>query len=168
MKQIEFKEVAHLYLGCEAIETLHDNKCILNEVRKDGTCHVVGDFLFTDLLAAHYIKPLLHPLSSMTEDEAIELFKNISLLDLSECTFDFIEDEGSFCINAEIRGRVIDAMEMRINSDLVYMMNNNGSFSPLNPQSEATLFFLLKHFDLFNLIENNQAIDATKTEHVNQ
>ncbi|MDB5199164.1 MAG: hypothetical protein JWO92_1127 [Chitinophagaceae bacterium] len=112
-------------------------------------------------LSTFDIKLLLRPLSDMTVEESIELFKKLSLYDLNECVFDIIEDEDSFCINAELEGRVIDAMSISVNSDIVEMMNNDGPFLPVNPQSQAFYFFLSKHFDLFGLIEAGLAIDAT-------
>lgn len=100
----------------------------------------------------------------MTEEEAVSLFKKVSLFYLNEdedCDFNIIDDEDGFCINAEVNGNVIDALKMSINSDIVEVMNNDGSFSPVNPQSQIFYFFLSKHFDLFGLIEAGLAIDKT-------
>lgn len=71
----KLSDYLHLYLGCEAIETLHDHKCIIHEVRKDGKCYVLGDALFSDLLDVNYIKPILRPLSDMTEEERREMMR---------------------------------------------------------------------------------------------
>lgn len=155
MSSIQLKEVIHFYLGCE-VETIN---------RFGGTqTYTISYSNIARLLGSGYVsvKPLLRPLSDMTESEVVELFKRVSLLDLGECVFDFHNDETEMWCNAELNGSVIDTITIK--GCRVEMMNNDGSFSPINPQATVFLFFLSKCFDLFNLIENNLAIDSAKTK----
>ena len=68
----------------------------------------------------------------MDEQKLIEIFKRVSLWDLSECKFEYEkEDTGNHWCNAELNGRVIDSIIW--DGNIFSMMNNNGTFSPLNP-----------------------------------
>lgn len=84
--------------------------------------------------------------TKVTNEELLQVFKKVSLLDLSGCEFEFGDghDEDSngwktiedgIWINAIIGGRVIDAIKW--DGNIFWMMNNGGDFSPLNPMSEA-------------------------------
>lgn len=156
----EFKDVAHLYLGCEFKTAVFDGGIFeidgvtKSEVERDEVIIISGGSEFY----ATETQPILRPLSDMTEQEFIELFKLCSLFDLSDCTFEFGDSERF--INAEFNGRIVDCIQI-VSGDCVMMMNNDRTFSPVNPQSQCFLFFLSKHFDLFGLIKSGQAIDAT-------
>lgn len=131
----------HLYLGCQVIK---GNE--INSTRLD----------YTGLLAIQaygywgIIKPILRPLSSITEEEAIEVFKKVSLFDLSECQFEFGENY-TYWINANLNGRVIDSINFV--GDNIEMMNSDGTYSPLNPIATVLQYYLSKSFDIFNLHE---------------
>jgi len=75
----------------------------------------------------------------MTKELLIYIFKKVSLMDLSECTFDYNEEPDGYYIkcwcNAELNGRVVDAIQYDRN--IFYMMNNDGTFNPLNPMIDA-------------------------------
>ena len=169
----ELKDYLHLYLGCDCrLDNKETGKLIgfdsrLHDAELEMVCYTIwldkeNDWsVYNDDKNFGRIKPILRPLSDMTE-EAIKLFQMLSLYDLKDCVFDFIEDESSFCINAELRGRVIDAMEVRISDfPIINMMNKDGSFSPVSNIQDIFMFLISKHFDLFGLIESGLAIDKT-------
>jgi hypothetical protein len=101
------------------------------------------------------VKLVLRPLSDMTDEERIDVFKKCSLFDLSDCNFEL----GDGWINAVFNGIVIDSI--RFIGDNIEMMDNDGGFSSINPISPIIEFYLSKHFDLFGLIEAGLAIDKT-------
>jgi hypothetical protein len=103
------------------------------------------------------VKPILRPLHDMTEEEAILLFKKVSLFDLSECEFEFGENYSTW-INANFKGRIIDSIKFV--GDNVEMMNNDGTFSAINPIHSVFEFYLSKGFDLFGLIDEGLAVNA--------
>lgn len=154
-----FKEVAHLYLGCLL---LMPSKY---EGQKDGIYEWTAKKSLDDYWQKHYgkgnWKPILRPLSSICEQELIEAIKEFSLIDLSDCEFisEIDKDDNTFYINAMHKGGVWDSM--MYNGVVLKMMNQGGDFDTMNPQSDWFLFLLSKQFDLFNLIESGQAIDAT-------
>lgn len=100
----------------------------------------------------------LRRLEDMTEEEAIELFRLCSLIDLSACNFEFFREDIGWCINALSETRVVDAISF--DNNIVSMMYNDGSLHPMNPQILAIHWLISRGFDLFNLIENGLAIDA--------
>ena len=127
----------------------------VTSVSGDGVSTSNGEFVLFNKA-----KPLLRPLDSMTEEEAIDVFKMVSLFDLSECKFEFGEN-GERWINASFGGRVIDSIKFI--GDNIEMMNNDGTFSAVNPIAFVMSYYLSKGFDLFSLIPNGEAIDKTKT-----
>jgi hypothetical protein len=133
MKQIEFKDVAHLYLGCKVV--YNDREYYLEGFHKYGLdysgrwIYIMNDADDATTVGIKDIKPLLRPLSSMTDKELRQIEKLLP-------SDDSIDDD-----------------------DAVEMLKSTGVLAKK---------LLEMNFDLFGLIENNQAIDATKTEHVNQ
>lgn len=82
----------------------------------------------------------------MTNKVLLRVFKKVSLIDLSECEFEYGNGDESdkngwtaveegLWINAMIGGRVVDAIKW--DGNIFWMMNNDGSMSPLNPQLPA-------------------------------
>lgn len=121
---MELKDVLHFYLGAECRMTKNSYHAV-HELRlsADHPFRLDGKLLdyFTQPTTKAELKPMLRKLSSMTEEEAIEVGVGIVQRDLG-------------------------------------MFNR-----PWSPQQFVWL--CNKHFDLFGLIESNQAIDInTKTE----
>lgn len=104
----------------------------------------------------------LRPLDSMTEEEKIELFKKVSLISLDDYDFEFIDDEresGTWGVNAlGVCGAVQDAIKWE--NSVLWAMNNDHTFSPINPQSDVFDWMVKKGFDLWNLIPRQLAIDS--------
>ncbi len=71
----------------------------------------------------------------MSDELLISVFKYVSLYDLSDCKFELGFDDGCKWCNAELNGRVIDCIQY--DGNIFHMMNNDGSFSPLNQMKSA-------------------------------
>lgn len=127
-KKIE--DYLHLYLGCDIQYQWHEDIITTNlSARFISEC--VGS------LACSNIKPLLRPLSSMTEEE------------YAQCAMIVFQKDGIKNIKTSaILGEGI--IRYGIKPDSVI-----GCF-------ELTKYLLSKHFDLFNLIPDGLAIDKSK------
>ena len=150
MKQ--FSEVAHLYIGCEVEFGFEGRKKIGKLV---GKVEPFGWQVFYPskvLVPYHNVKgklfkPLLRPLSDMTEEEAVELAK------LSEYEPDFND---------------VKIERNKYNDIIVSWQGNNESREVFNSTgelfycAEQFVYLLSRSFDLFGLIESGQAIDKTK------
>ncbi len=126
---VQWKDVAHLYLGCDVVID-YDPAGIAGMLI--DKCVGVSDYGIS--VSNGYIekfektKPILRKLDSMTEDEKKEL---ITINDA----------EGS-----------ISAISFNINSNLDFYFKRT-NFA-------VVAFLLSKYFDIFNLIDSGQAIDA--------
>lgn len=139
----ELKDVVHFYLGCECVDGA-------GSVGKIDTCGFDG-YIRTTPLNKHIkvkaflsgVKPILRPLSDMTEEEGRQY-----------ATYYGIDGYLSVTITEE-------------NGYVKISIGNSGHMASLFPlgqygQKPETLVYLLsKGFDLFGLIESGQAIDKT-------
>ncbi len=142
---IKFSEVAHLYLGCEVRNELVKINGTLIEVRKDRELE--------------YIKPILRPLSDITEDEMKELL--IKWYHPSEDMFVRLSDTIKFYPNEKKRAvKVGEGVAYSMFKDGIHKATGTLSFTRLNPVQ--TLYLLKQGFDLFGLIDNGEALDWTK------
>lgn len=82
----------------------------------------------------------------MTQETMLRVFKKVSLIDISECEFEYGDGlsadsngwksiEEGLWINAMVGGKVVDAIKW--DGNIFWMMNNDGSMSPLNPMMPA-------------------------------
>lgn len=75
-------------------------------------------------------------LQNMNKEKLVHVFKKVSLIDLSECSFEYdIDAEKKHWCNAWRNGAVVDAIIF--DGNLFYMMNNNATFDRLNPMWAA-------------------------------
>lgn len=132
----QFKEVAHLYLGCKCAYA--DANMKLWDIplgQRTGFTHPNGGKpcvreMSLQVLSQDYslITPILRPLSDMTNEEKDELgFKAFGVL-----------------------------------RDSLGAPTLPQRFVSIKWAARNTAYLLSKHFDLFGLIESGQAIDATK------
>lgn len=146
----ELKDYLHLYLGCE---------CIIENKLKVVLCGFEqnGHKIYPVIRLANYstkmvndfslIKLLLKPLSSMTEDEAIEITKPIVI-------YGDIPNAREYETFKNVFGRIVVSW-------------GKSHYEKYVPADEKTFtstqfqYLLSKHFDLFGLIESGLAIDAT-------
>lgn len=139
----ELKDYLHLYLGCEIIGTYRDasgSKGYLTGITNGG-CDCEIQFILEDGINVEeepyindiaQVKPILRPLSDMTEDEENE-----------------IEGEyGSYGLGEK---HLCNALK---NHDLRYVKKLDEAFGLIH-------YLLSKSFDIFGLIEAGLAIDAS-------
>lgn len=168
---IKFKEVAHLYLGCE-VEWGFDGRKKKGELVGKDERYGWQVFDPSNVIVPYQqcrielIKPLLRPLSSMTDEEVLAICKRacenvygdyrfskwtVGKSPHEMCHWDVTNKSSrhSFTVSS-IDGDVMlyDGQEV----DHVYINSNHR-------------FWYLKHgFDLFDLIPNGEAIDKTKQQ----
>lgn len=152
MKQ-ELKDYLHLYIGCEA-ELTYDTESFV----KVMTCDHVKKCCGRD----DWMKPILRPLSDMTEMEIIKLltivYKDIYNYtpDIGDCTF---HKEGLDSVGMKCLDRLDDSVlgfSIQVMRGIEY--STNGTYSVVN-QFKCTHWLLEHGFDLFGLIEANLAIN---------
>ena len=142
MNKIE--DYLHLYLGCEVIDSFTGLKGIMREVTLYSYRVEGSEGYWTKKTA----KPILRPLSSMAEEEAIELAK------LSEWEPHF---------------RDVKAERNKYNDWIVTWQGSNESREVFNATGECfycpeQFIWLLKNgFDLFELSESGLAISKNET-----
>lgn len=146
-----FKEVAHLYLGCKCFLGDKDWKPTNIPVElqapytdpnygKPYICEFDAHVMQTYL---HKAIPILHRLEDLTDNDAVELVALWSDLFLGVQKIDIMYGKLNF------KFRYISSNRIRTEQVKFYQLN-----------SDQFLFLLSKHYDLFNLIDNGQAIDA--------
>jgi hypothetical protein len=156
MVQVKRKNDTEYNVGrvCEITSKSNHGDWIV--VRFDDVIKVTSQTWETSTSNAHYfffgddyIVPILRPLSSMTEEEAIEVAR-------------VSEWEGHF--------RDVKVTKSKFDDLIVSWDGMPESREEFNATgeffycAEQFLYLLSKHFDLFNLIEEGLAIDATKAE----
>jgi hypothetical protein len=158
----DIRNYLHLYLGCEVIVKAKDNtgptiKGRLHSLDLKYNDCVVGAFDFS--ISEANIKPILRPLSDMTEEEAKELYLTDpyakgSWLIKSVTVEENIKGFEPNIVRIEWEGSVGN-LTSSYGCGTEYMYLNK-----LNAKQHRLL--LSKHFDLFDLIPAGLAIDATK------
>lgn len=139
---MEVKDVLHLYLGCECAVDYRDREGEgmmidrISGVYEDGSAAISNGYIEP----ISKLKPILRPLSDMTEDEAVEL-ANIH-------KYDIPDDDG---VREELINVYSDEGELHLGKP----------YLPIGMYKEGMLWLLKQHFDLFSLIESGQAIDKT-------
>lgn len=159
--ETQFKDVAHLYLGCKMQDIFlqgdYEPSVLLgiNTKGAAGNLEFLADGVWQ---MAAIFKPILRPLSSMTDAE----FKEAVFLRWG-ISRDIIEQKVS-----EIKRLKEVQHPVKYGTSIPYVgLDKEGKHyisATLSQQSltpSQTIFFLKNHFDLFGLIENGQAIDAT-------
>ncbi len=143
---IQLKDVIHFYLGCECLcekETLHEGwRCFLTDYEiQENYCGRLN------------IKLLLRPLADIMNTEAFVIYKKYFDKEMAE---DWSGDTGSAYFNPK---------KVRVNSSHAIRIFNGEDYETGDFMKVISLVpYLLKQgFDLFGLIESNQAIDKTVT-----
>ncbi len=172
---MEIKDYLHLYLGCDVLRPDR-----LTRLKMVGICGDIIQFdtefgeMFGDAKKA---KPILRPLSSMTDKEA-EHFTWLCM-----CS-EFHQDEETQTSKDEIQIELVlndggnfldDDVELYIDLSVrcfaggiafkkdrsILLCDEDGKQLPIDDIASKIQWLLSKHFDLFGLIEAGLAIDAT-------
>ena len=113
------------------------------------------------------IKPILRPLSSMTKDEATEIFKIVFKDDYLDEDFPVelrVWGDSSISIKSGSFNRCrrigIDVQDEVLSIEIKYNLGGYIAGGAVSYNINEWLF--AHHFDVFNLIENNLAINKTK------
>ncbi len=150
---VRVADCLHLYLGCEVME--EENKGTLYAIGKlggDGKTRVMVDCSSNQSYwtSIDNVKPILRPLSDLTEEEIFELFKAHGLS--KDARFIRGKADG-------ITGNFIQ-IEYSINGEMgndYLHINEFGRLSAL-----GYTYLLKQKFDLFGLIESGAAVEKTK------
>lgn len=169
-KKIE--DYLHLYLGCDAeflykqhfVESAENGNKVIDpdfvrehfEEKKIQKLDKVNFFLWNPA----YIKPILRPLSDMTEDE----FREVIALKFGVEESDSREVFNQMIFKIQRTREVKQAAKFgtsipynAFNKDGKHYMSGTFSQNSINP--DQFIFLLSKSFDLFGLIESGLAID---------
>ena len=154
-----FKEVAHLYIGCNLVKSdLRVVKFIGIATRSELQVYYSGD-LGSGFIAYSHISPLLRPLSSITIIEALELGKIVSngvLENVSEIhrTYNDVTDRAQiFYSNSTEK---IDLMDQSIS----WLEQTHSAWVelPICNYGRMVLYLTSNGFDIFGLIKQGEAI----------
>lgn len=172
---MKLKDVIHLYLGCELFTGT--GRVILLAVQIEKI--PCTDFKIAVLNGSEtYLtelgdkKPILRPLSSMTKEEISYVawinmdserhLAHDSRISKEDIDINIVPGSNEFPIIAEITCICFDGvMKIRPNGD-ISITDTDHDYMPIERLSENVLYLLKQGFDLFGLIESNQAIDKTK------
>lgn len=155
--ETKFKDVAHLYLGCELDTDCHGQgiqghmPISFKELDADNLATILYQLSNDDW--GHYCKPILRPLSDMQPKEAEEYFK---IENSRDGVSGFVSAKGNILVNwYNDNGwgtTTADGNEMIVKQNKLIK----------NPSANQFVYLLSKHFDLFGLIESGEAVDKTK------
>jgi hypothetical protein len=132
----ELKDFIHLYLGCECVIGDSNVKETIQAVSEYSICTGSNKHGVDSWYKIPSVKPILRPLSDMTEEEKVTLFD----LEISNYS--------------EYKSKLI-AVDLWIQRWQRYPSTEFGKWFP-----KTFLFLLSKHFDIFGLIESGLAIDS--------
>lgn len=167
---MELKDVLHFYIGCECIVSnkIDSVVCKVINVSYNGTGAYCSGKTKDGRLFNYYgisnIKPILRPLSDMTEEEAIKLCSVYSPEAFGDYRFSkwvAVRDEANFCYN--VTNKKSD-MSFSVDIEEMHIKVYEGG-SDTYPSIEKHTYFteyLCMGFDIFGLISKNLAIDKTK------
>ena len=142
----EFKDVAHLYLGVEVVNTIGKHMGKIVSVSIDGTATINPlDEFKPRVIILNSLKPILRPLSDITNDEFYELSEI-----LEQCDYGAVFQE----YNDGKTG--VGYMWQEGMAGLILNSDAGQYFVKIFP------FLLSRSFDLFGLIESGEAINKAK------
>lgn len=144
----ELKDYLHLYQNID-VKIASDRKA---ERKMDTMIYATGEyahctksnFPYSQDIPYKNVKPILRPLSSITNTEVIEIVALLSDVYL------LVKHTGNFSYGIDFEFQYNSSNRRRVACQ---------RWDELNP--EQFIYLLSKHFDLFGLIESGLAIDKT-------
>jgi len=202
----DIKDYLHLYLGCEVEVRKKDRdkkwlRGFMSEISRESN-H--GDWIEVNFkrivtilnqeweerlsnfhnyfIGYDEIKPILRPLSDMTEEEAEDFAllclnsrhapKDFITIERDEVQVELHKNDGGNLLDGdveiyiEVSCRCMDGYVSIMKDGRIGMSDESDTPSeemkPVDSVEEKILYLLSKHFDLFGLIEAGLAIDKTK------
>jgi hypothetical protein len=157
-------DVIHFYLGCQCVDAWfpseHEQyekgwKLLAIDIESPKPYGLNnGEF---DTWTAE-IKPILRPLSSMTEEEMKEIWKIIFHRDFVGNNIIWFNKESNSSAKRWVLSSGVERLGIEMTGHI--WADSDLHHFKYNPYF-TTQYLLSKHFDLFNLIESGQALDAT-------
>lgn len=170
---MKFSEVAHLYLGCTCSVSASEyyesgvGKLVRVDI-EDGNTVVISANTLHDRTKycveadIDDVKPLLRPLSDMTEEEAIQVAE-ICFPKRQMPTKRVFRNLGHLK-QVSIEGGKRFEVALSINTGRFKISYGSAGYTAADNIAEATLYLLNQGFDLFRLLENGEALDGTKED----
>ncbi len=178
MKQI--KDYLHLYLGCRCTVANHFESILIG-IHTNGKCQVAyakGSCFWE----AEYIKPVLRPLSDMSEDEAEHFAwlclntknpdnEEVEVIDKDEIDVELVLNDGGLDLDNDVE--IYIGVNLRCFDGYIAIMKDgrigiadefepSSKMKPVDSVAEKVLYLLSCGFDLFSLIKAGLAIDKTQ------
>lgn len=175
-KKIE--DYLNLYLGCKVSIALGEFDFI--GIEKD--CAVVWNKIYgRKIYLIQLIKPILRPLSDMTEEEAEDFAlsclnsrhapEHFDPVEKDELQIEFVKNDGGNFLDDDVEiyiglsCRCLDGYISIMKDGRIGMSEEDDiptkEMEPIDDVYGKVHWLLSKHFDLFGLIESGLAIDAT-------
>lgn len=152
----KLKDYLHLYLGCQVVfeDCCYDLVGINNEIPAEEEqlpVFIYNDHIGHEQSSFDEVKPILRPLSDMSNVEAHTLYSKYFGKDFA---LDFSGDTGSANFHPK---------QVRVKSEHGLRIINGDDYETGDFMKVAGIvpYLLSKHFDLFGLIESGRAIDST-------
>lgn len=164
----KFKDVAHLYLGCEVAIDYEPIKYPNNGMLIDCVTSVSGDGIGTsngEFVSFDKAKPLLRPLDSMTKEEVLTICKLACESVYGDYRFSkwSVERSPHELCHWDVNNKrsLYSFTVSSIDGDV--LLYDGEDIDPVYIDSNYRFWYLKQGFDLFSLIPNGEAIDKTKT-----
>ena len=161
--ETKFKDVAHLYLGVEVVNTIGKHMGKIVSVSIDGTATINPlDEFKPRVIILNSLKPILRPLSDITKDELSTLWSIVFTREFNGVIHKHKANDtgrGSYAAERYVMSSGVERLGVEFDgniwadSDLSVWRHN---------KHKITAYLLSKHFDLFGLIESGEAIDKAK------
>ena len=149
METIEFKDVAHLYVGCMLRK---------GSVLSHLLIHEANEAAFN---AWDDIKPILRPLSDISKDELSNLWNIVFNREFNGVIHKFKANDtgrGSYAAERYVMHSGVERLGVEFDGNI--WADSDLSVWRYN-KHKITAYLLSNHFDLFGLIESGEAIDKT-------
>jgi len=156
----QLKEVIHFYLRCPVWITRNIEG---NPVIEQLTPHMLYDD-YDELCepSGERMRLMLRPLSSMTEEEMKHIWKLIHRRDFVGNNIIWFDKESSSSAKRWVLSSGCERLGIEMTGNI--WADSDLHHFKYNPHF-ATAYLLSRGFDLFGLIESNQAIDTTHNPH---
>jgi hypothetical protein len=181
--ETKFKDVSHLYVGCKALyynEGFNykpiESKIALVDVRREQI--ELFNYRAIPFKGANYLKPILRRLTDMDYSEAFDfalmcmnsrhhLDEESQVTEDEMSAIDLSKNDGGNLLDADVEvyiGVSVRCFEggviLRKDGSISVQAEGEETEQRVDDIAEKVVFLLKNHFDLFNLIESGQAIDA--------
>ncbi len=150
MEKIKFKDVAHFYLGCKLLPNGGSIDTFTMEVI--GLNRSVGEWNGNSHVLLSEVKPILRPLSSMSDEDAIGFCKLSEWESYGQHPHERLYGVYKNPFGKKVVSWGITTNEKRVPEDVSALTH------------KEFYFLISKHYDVFGLIDSGEAIDGSALE----